>query len=346
MTNSTFAQRAVKKIVGGAATRRGALAATGLLASLAFGAFADRPASAATSYPNHPVTIVIPFAAGGSADVYARLLAPLLQKELGQPFVVEDRPGAGSLIGTESVKVSRPDGYTLLLISNTHTVNETLYAHKPFKLMRDFAPISPINSAALVLVTKPTLAAKTVGDIIKMAKAKPGALTFASSGYGTPYHMAGELFKQMAGINMLHVPYKGSNGARMDVIGGHVDMMFDAVTTMAPLIKSGKVTGIATTGATRSKTLPELPTVAETVPGYQAVIWLGLVAPKGTPAAVVDKLNAALTKILKRPDVQASWEKQGATPVTMSPARFTSFLKGDIKKWAKVVKVSGAKVGQ
>ena len=234
---------------------------------------------------------------------------------------------------------SKPDGYTLLIISNTHTVNETLFPHKPYKLLTNFEPIAPINSASLVLVTHPALPVKTPEELIALAKKKPGKLTFASSGPGTPYHMAGELFKQMAGIDIVHVPFKGSSEARIDVIGGQVDMMFDAITTMSGLIHAGKVRGIATTGKERSPVLPNLPTLAEGgVPGYEAVLWLGLVAPKGTPKAVVDKLNAMITRIDSTPAIKESWEKQGATPVIMNPGQFTTFIEGDIKKWAKVIK--------
>ena len=304
----------------------------------------SRLARAADAYPTRSVTFVVPFAAGGSADVYGRLLAQQLNALTGQSFIVEDRPGAGSIIGSHAVATSRPDGYTLLIISNTHTVNETLFPHKPYKLMTSFEPIAPINSADLVLVTRPTLGAKTLGEIIKMAKDRPGKLTFASSGPGTPYHMAGELFKQMAGIDIVHVPFKGSSEARIDVMGGQVDMMFDAITTMVGLINSGKVTGIATTGKARSKALSNLPTMSEAgVPGYEAVIWLGLVAPKGTPKDVVGKLNGLLTQIEQKPDVREAWEKQGATPVMMTPAQFTGFLEGDIKKWAGVIKTAGIK---
>ncbi len=294
---------------------------------------------AADTYPDRAVTIIVPFAAGGSADVYGRILAQQLNAATGHPFILEDRPGAGSIIGSEAVATSKPDGYTLLIISNTHTVNETLFPHKPYKLLTNFEPIAPINSASLVLVTHPALGVKTPEELIALAKKKPGKLTFASSGPGTPYHMAGELFKQMAGIDLVHVPFKGSSEARIDVIGGQVDMMFDAITTMSGLIHSGKVTGIATTGKARSPVLPNLPTLAEGgVPGYEAVLWLGIVAPKGTPKAIVDKLNAMITKIDATPAIKASWEKQGATPVLMNPAQFTSFIEGDIKKWEKVIK--------
>jgi tripartite-type tricarboxylate transporter receptor subunit TctC len=207
--------------------------------------------------------------------------------------------------------------------------------------MTSFVPVAPINSADLVLVTNPALGVKTPEELIKLAKDKPGKLTFASSGPGTPYHMAGELFKQMAGLDIVHVPFKGSSEARIDVIGGQVDMMFDAITTMIGLINGGKVTGIATTGKNRSKVLPNLPTMAESaVPGYEAVIWLGIVAPKGTPADVVGQLNALITKIDQQPALQASWEKQGATPVIMTPEQFGTFIDGDIKKWAKVIEVA------
>jgi len=294
---------------------------------------------AAEAYPSRAVTIIVPFAAGGSADVYGRILAQQLNAATGRPFIVEDRPGAGSIIGSEAVATSRPDGYTLLVISNTHTVNETLFPHKPYKLMTNFVPVAPINSADLVLVTNPGLGVKTPQELIALARKKPGKLTFASSGPGTPYHMAGELFKQMAGIDLVHVPFKGSSEARIDVIGGQVDMMFDAITTMVGLITSGKVTGIATTGKTRSPVLPNLPTVAEGgVPGYEAVLWLGVVAPKGTPPAVVARLSALISKIDAQPALRASWEKQGAAPVIMTPPQFTSFLEGDIRKWAKVIK--------
>ena len=321
-----------------ALTRRAAIT---LAAALAW-----RPVLAADNYPDRPVTIIVPFAAGGSADVYSRLLAPKLQAALGQPFIVDDRPGAGSIIGTDYVKNAAADGYTLLLISNTHTVNETLFAKKPFKLMTDFVPVAPINSSDLVLVTRPGLGVKTVAELIAKAKADPGGLSFASSGPGTPYHMAGELFKQMAHVDILHVPYKGSSGARVDVIGGQVDMMFDATTTMASFIKTGKVVALATTGETKSEVLPSLPTVAATVPGYQAVIWLGLVAPKGTPAEIVQTLSKALETILASPEVKAAWSKDGAPPVLMTPSTFGAFMKEDVAKWAKVVKLSGAKVGE
>ncbi len=301
--------------------------------------------AAAQEYPSHPVKIIVPFASGGPADVYARFLGQRLQEAMGQPFVVEDRPGGGSLIGTDAVAKSAPDGYTLLMMSNTHTVNESLIPNKPFQLMRDFVPIAPVNYSDLLLVVNPAVPVKTLKELLDLAKAKPGGLNYASSGPGTPYHMAGELFKAMAGVDIVHVPYKGSSGARTDVIGGQVQMMFDAITTMAPQARAGKVRALATTGKTRSPILPEVPTVSEAgVPGYEATNWLGLMAPAGTPKPVVDKLNAAITRIVSQPDVRTAWQLQGAVPMTMTPEEFDRYLRDDIAKWANVVRVARIKV--
>lgn len=316
-------------------------AATAMLASLLL---AGAGHTLAQDYPNRPVKLIVPFAAGGPADVYGRAVAQRLQEVLKQSFVVENRPGAGSLIGTEAVAKSAPDGYTLLLMSNTHTVNESLFASKPYELMRDFAPVAPINYSDLVLVTRPTLEAGTTAELLKMAKARPGDLSYASSGPGTPYHMAGELFKAMAGVNILHIPYKGSSGARTDVLSGQVDMMFDAVPTMVEFVRSGRVKALATTGKTRSQVLPNVPTMAESgVPDYEAVIWLGLLAPKGTPPAIVNRLNEEVGKMASDPQVVQAWAKQGATPLKMNPDAFSKYVQDDIAKWARIVKLSGAK---
>ena len=305
------------------------------------------PLAAAQDYPSKPVRIIVPFAAGGPADVYARFIAQRLQDSMGQTFIVDDRPGAGSIIGTDAVAKSPPDGYTLLLMSNTHTVNESLIPTKPFQLMRDFVPVAPINSSDLVLVARSGLPASTLAELVAAAKAKPGGLSYASSGPGTPYHMAGELFKAMAGVSILHIPYKGSSGARTDVLGGQVDMMFDAVPTMTEHIRAGKVKALGTTGATRSAVMPDVPTIAEAgVPGYEATIWLGLMAPKNTPAPIVARLNAEVAKIVGNAETAKAWKAQGATPMTMSTAEFTRYLNDDIVKWAHIVKVSGAKPEQ
>lgn len=313
-------------------------------AVLVFSLLAGAGHALAQEYPSRPVKLIVPFAAGGPADVYGRAVAQRLQDVLKQSFVVENRPGAGSLIGTEAVAKSAPDGYTLLLMSNTHTVNESLFASKPYELMRDFAPVAPINYSDLVLVTRPTLEAGSTADLLKMAKARPGDLSYASSGPGTPYHMAGELFKAVAGVNILHIPYKGSSGARTDVLSGQVDMMFDAVPTMVEFVRSGRVKALATTGKTRSQVLPNVPTMAESgVPDYEAVIWLGLLAPKGTPAAIVNRLNEEVGKMASDPQVVQAWAKQGATPMKMSPDAFSKYMQDDITKWARIVKLSGAK---
>jgi tripartite-type tricarboxylate transporter receptor subunit TctC len=310
----------------------------------AFAALGPLPA-VAQDYPTRPVKIIVPFAVGGPADVYARFLGAKLQESLGQPFVIENRPGAGAVTGTDAVAKAAPDGYTLLLMSNAHTVNETLIPNKPYALQRDFAPIAPINYSDLVLVVNPAVAANTLPEFIALAKAQPGKLNYASSGPGTPYHMAGELFKAMAGVDIVHVPYKESSGARTGVLGGQVEMMFDAVTTMSEQAKAGKVKALATSGKARSSVMPNVPTVSEAgVPGYEAVIWLGLMAPKGTPPAIVNRLNAEVAKIVAKPEVRAEWAKQGAVGMTMTPEEFSRYVGEDIVKWEKVIKVSGAKV--
>jgi len=301
----------------------------------------------AQEYPNKPIRIIVPFAAGGPADVYARFIGARLQDSLGQPVVIDDRPGAGSIIGTDAVAKSAPDGYTLLMMSNTHTVNETLIPNKPYQLMRDFVPVATINYSDLVLVVHPSVGANSVGELIRIAKANPGKLNYASSGPGTPYHMAGELFKAMAGVDIVHIPYKGSSGARTDILGGQVQMMFDAVPTMAEHAKTGKVKALGTTGKTRSAVLPGVPTIDEAgVTGYEAVIWLGLMAPKGTPAAIIAKLNGEITKIQNRPEVRQEWIGQGALPMTMAPDEFGRYVNDDIVKWERIVKISGAKPDQ
>ncbi|MBV9630433.1 MAG: tripartite tricarboxylate transporter substrate binding protein [Xanthobacteraceae bacterium] len=301
--------------------------------------------ASAEDYPNRPVKIIVPFGAGGPADLYARVLAQHLSDTLKQSFIVEDRPGAGSVIGTDAVAKSAPDGYTLLAMSNTHTTNESLLPNKPFQLMRDFVAVTPINSSDLVMVVHPSVPANNLQEFIALAKAKPGELNYASSGPGTPYHMAGELFKAMSGTDIVHVPHKGSGEARNSVLGGHVQMMFDAVPTMAENIKSGQVRALGVSGTKRSAVLPDVPTIAEAgVPGYESTIWLGLMAPIGTPKPIVDKLNTEIATIMRRPDVVQSWAAQGAEPTFMTPEEFQAFLRQDIEKWAKVVKVSGAKV--
>ncbi len=303
--------------------------------------------AAAQTYPAKPIRVVVPFGAGGPADIYARYLGQHMQAPLGQPFVVEDRPGAGSIIGTDLVAKSPPDGYTLLVMSNTHTVNESLIPKKPFVLMKDFVPVAPINSSDLLLVVHPSLPVKSVRELVALAKSKPRGLNYASSGNGTPYHMAGELFKALAGVDIVHIPHKGSGEARTSTMSGQTEMMLDAITTMAPIAKAGKVRALGTTGLKRSTVMPDVPTISEAgVKGYETTIWLGIMAPAGTSRAVTERLNAEITKVVNRPDVKKTWSEQGAQPMTMSVAEFETYLNGDIAKWAKVVKISGARADQ
>jgi tripartite-type tricarboxylate transporter receptor subunit TctC len=298
----------------------------------------------AQGYPTRPIKIIVPFGAGGPADVTARLIGNVLQENFGQPFVVENRTGAGGVIGTLEATKSPPDGYTLLMMSNTQTANESLVPQRKYELMRDLAPIAPVNYSDLVIVVHPQVPAKTLQEFVALAKSEPGKLNYASSGQGTPYHMAGELFKTMAGIDVVHVPYRNSGEARSGVIGGQVQMMIDALPAMAPNISENQVRALATTGNTRSSVLPNIPTAGEAgVPGYEATIWLGLMAPAGTPKPVIDKLNAAVNAAIKRPDVIKLWTEQGVVPMSMTPEEFDKYLRGDIVKWAEVVKKFGDK---
>jgi tripartite-type tricarboxylate transporter receptor subunit TctC len=302
-------------------------------------------AAAAQNYPNRPVKIIVPYAVGGSADVYGRVLAAKLSEALGQPFVIENRPGAGAIVGTDAVAKSAPDGYTLLVMSNTHTVNETLFPKKPYQLMRDLAPITGINSQDLLLVANPKVPASNLKEFLAYAKKNPGKLNYASSGPGTPYHMAGELFKYMAGVDIVHIPHKGSDQARTAVLAGEVDIMFDAISTIIGQVNAGKLKALGTSGKTRSPVTPEVPTLSEAgVPGYEATIWLGLMAPAGTPKPIIDGLNSAVNKVINSPDVKENWAKQGALPMGMTPDEFGKFIRADVQKWAKLVKETGMKV--
>jgi tripartite-type tricarboxylate transporter receptor subunit TctC len=229
-------------------------------------------------------------------------------------------------------------------MSNTHTVNETLIPKKPFELMRDFVPVAPINYSDLLLVVHPSVGVSDVKGLIALAKSQPGKLNYASSGPGTPYHMAGELFKSLAGIDVVHIPHKGSDGARLSILSGQVQLMFDAITTMSANARAGKVRALATSGRARSAIMPEVPTVAEAgVPGYEATIWLGVVAPKGTPKEIVERLNAEITKVTSSAEVKEAWAKQGASPLAMNPAQFEQYLIADIAKWRKVITDAGIK---
>jgi len=292
----------------------------------------------ADDYPSRAVKIVAPFGAGGPADIYTRIVAEQLQKALRQPFVVENHPGAGTTIGTALVAQSAPDGYTLLMAGSTQCVNETLYAHKPYELLRDLVPIAPLLESDLVLVVNPKVPVHNVADLLALARAKPGTLNFGSSGPGSNYHMSAELLKNLTGINIVHVPYKGSTGMRIDIVSGQIQMVFDSVPTMAPLIKAGLVRALGTSGTKRSPILPDVPTIAETVPGFQSTLWVGFMAPKGTPQPIIEKLNRTITDILSRASIREAWEKQGATPFTMPQPEYAAYMAAQVSKWAKVIK--------
>ncbi len=298
-------------------------------------------AAAGDDYPTRPVKIIAPFGAGGPADLYARVVAQELEKILHQPFVVENRPGAGTTIGTEVAAKSAPDGYTLLVVSGTQTVNETLYVRKDYKLMRDLVPIAPTVETDLVLLANPEVPVNNLKELIALVKEKPGTLNYGSSGPGSNYHMAAELLKQLTGIDIVHVPYKGSSGMRTDLLSGQIQLGFDSVASATAHIKAGLLRALGTSGTKRSPILPDVPTIAEAgVPGFQASLWTGFMAPKGTPEDIIDRLNLAMTAILERPDIKAVWAKQGATPLVMSQPDFAHFMQVQVDKWAGLIKTN------
>jgi len=312
-----------------------------VLAAAAAGVLLAAPSSRADEYPSRPVKIIAPFGAGGPTDVYTRDIAEELRKALHQAFVIENRPGAGTTIGTELVSHATPDGYTLLMASSTQTVNETLYETKPYHLLQDLVPIAPLMENDLVLVVHPSVPAKNLAEFLALARAKPGTINFGSSGPGSNYHMAAELLKQLTGIDIVHVPYKGSTGMRTDILSGQIQMLFDSIPTMAAMVKANMVRPLGTSGLKRSPILPDVPTIAEAgVPGFHFSQWVGFMAPKGTPQPIVDKLNHTITQILSRPDIKTSWEAQGATPMVMTQAEFAAFMQGEVDKWANVIKAN------
>ncbi|MGA8945315.1 MAG: tripartite tricarboxylate transporter substrate binding protein [Pseudolabrys sp.] len=311
------------------------------LLAVAFAVTISSPPANADDYPSRPVKIIVPFGAGGPTDVYTRAIGEELRKALHQPFVMENRPGAGTTIGTDFVAKSPPDGYTLLMVSGTQTVNETLYVHKQYQLMRDLVPVAPLIDTDLVLVVHPSVPAKNLEELLALARSKPGTINYGSSGPGSNYHMAGELLRNLAGVDIVHVPYKGSTGARNDILSGQIQMLFDSVPTMAPMIKAGLVRALGTTGKTRSPTLPDVPTIAEAgVPGFNATLWVGFMAPAATPQPIVDKLNREITHIVAQPAIKEAWEKTGATPITMTQTDFKVFMDGQVAKWANVIKAN------
>ena len=314
---------------------------------IAAGAAAALPAvsriARAQSYPTKPVRLIIGYPPGGSADITARLTGQWLSERLGQPVVVESRPGAATNLATEAVVRAAPDGYTLLLVAPANAINATLYDKLSFDFLRDIVPVAGIIRFPNVVVVNPSLPIKTIPELIAYAKANPGKLNMASSGNGSTIHMSGELFKMLTGITMVHVPYRGGALALTDLMGGQVQVMFDNIPTSAEHIKAGKLRGLAVTSTARSEVLPDLPTVADFLPGYEASAWYGLGAPKGTPDEIVDKVNTAMNAILADPKSQARFKELGASLLPGSPADFGKLLAEETEKWGKVVKFSGAK---
>ncbi len=302
------------------------------------------PFAVAEGYPSKPIRIIVPYPPGGFNDTLARTLGQKLNQKWGQSVVVDNRPGGGTTIGTNLVAKAPADGHTLLVVSFAFGVNPSLYQQLPYDTRRDFAPVVLAAGTANVLVVNPQLPVKSVLDLIALAKAKPGKLNYASAGNGSSNHLSMELFKSMAGVDMVHVPYKGSAPAVTDLIGGQVDVMFDNVPNVLQHVKAGKLRGLAVSSKARSPFTPDLPTVAEAgVPGFDVSVWFGVVAPSGTPKAVVFQLNAEINRILKLPEVVESFHKQGVDPLGGTPDAFAEFLRDQSVKWAKVVKDSGAK---
>jgi len=294
-------------------------------------------------YPSRPVRIVVGFPAGGSFDVVARLFGQWLSERLGQPFIVENRSGAGGNIGTEVVVNAQPDGYTLLLVNDTHAVNATLYEKLNFNFIRDIAPIASIASVPNVMQVNPAVPAQSVSEFIAYAKANPGKINMASGGNGTPAHVSGELFKIMTGVNMLHVPYRGGAPAIADLIGGQVQVMFPNIPQTIEILKSGKLRPLGVTTATRLEVLPEVPTVGETVPGYETIGWIGLGAPRRTSAELIGRLNSEIQRALDDPKIKARLTDLGVTRVSGSPADFGKLIADETEKWGKVIRAANIK---
>ncbi len=300
---------------------------------------------AAQAYPSRPVRVIIPLGTGGTTDVPGRIVAQRLSEALGQQFVVENRTGAGGTIGADFVAKSKPDGYTLLLTATPHVITANLYKNLPYNALADFAPVIRVASGPYVLTVHPSLGVSSVRELIALARAQPGKIDYASSGNGSAQHLVGALFAHMAGIQLSHVPYKGSSQAQQDVVAGIVKVGFFGTPIVIPHMKSGRLKAIAVTTAQRSPHMPDVPTIAEAgVPGYEALVWVGLLAPAGTPPDIVTKLNGEITKLLRAPDVQQLLASSGVDPTPTTPEEFGVYLKSEYDKWGKVVRDSGAQI--
>jgi tripartite-type tricarboxylate transporter receptor subunit TctC len=298
------------------------------------------------TYPNKPIRMIVPFAAGGGLDITARLIGQKLTEKWGQNVVIDSRPGAATIIGTEIASKAVPDGYTMLMITTTFAINPSLYARLPYDPIKDFAPVTQLNFQPNILIVSASAPAGSIKDLIALAKSKPGELTFATPGAGSAPHLSAELFKRMAGIEMIHVPYKGIPPAITDVIGGRVTMLFTTTISAAPHIKTGKVKALALTSAKRLDNMPGVPTIGETLKGYQAEAFQGMIAPAGVPRGIIEKLGKEVAAIVKLPEIEKTFEASGAIAVGSSPAEFTSFIKSETAKWGKVIKEAGIKLEQ
>jgi tripartite-type tricarboxylate transporter receptor subunit TctC len=300
----------------------------------------------AANYPSRPVRVIVPFAPGGGLDISTRLIGQKLTEKWGQNIVVDSRPGAATIVGTEIAAKAVPDGYTLLMITTTFAINPGLYPKLPYNPLKDFTPVTQLNSQPNVIVVAPSFPGKSVKDLVAMAKGKPGELTFASPGAGSAPHLSAEMFQRQAGVSMIHVPYKGIPPAVTDVLGGRVTMLFTTTISAAPHIKAGKLRAVALTSAKRQPSMPDVPTIGETLPGYRAEAFQGMVAPAGVPPAIVNKLSAEVARIVKTPDVSQRFQLDGAEPVGSTPKEFAAFLKTEMQKWSKVIKDAGIKPDQ
>jgi tripartite-type tricarboxylate transporter receptor subunit TctC len=295
------------------------------------------PGATGQDYPARPVRFIVPFAAGGGTDLVARLTAQKLNERLGQPFIVENRPGAGGIVGTEMVARAKPDGHTLVVVSGSHTINPSLHKTLPYDSLRDFAPVTKLVAGPALLVVHPSVPAHDVRELIALAKTKPGTLSFASSGNGSPPHLAGELFKWMAGVDMVHIPYKGNGPAYADLVSGQVQLMFPNIASSLPYVRGGRLRALAVTSKQRAKAAPEIPTIAESgLPGYDLSSWFGLLAPAGTPPAIVSRLQREIATIYRDPQVRDTIAATGVDPVANAPDEFTAELQAEMTQWARL----------